>query len=183
MASPLSAAPPPPRPLESGRSRGLSKRVWVVLFVLMTGIAAALFFALLSFISAGMEEEPSPHMAHRTIAYIDRAVGRYHDDGLDATLDYHTERYQSTSEPWYLIVLDSRNGSVVLDPHRPAGWSLQAATTDTGTPLVTGLAAAALRGGGWVSTHAPNKYRGLIERAHFYAVPVDEWVFTAAYYE
>ena len=80
-------------------------------------------------------------------------------------------------------MLDSRDGSVVLDPHRPVGWSLQAATTDTEAPLVRALVAAASRGGGWVSTYAPNKYSGKVERAHFYAVPVDEWVFTAAYYE
>ena len=148
--------------------------------------AAALGAALLTLLLAAgcgggpSKDEPDAYTKH----FVQEALDRYEDDGLQATLDYYNSP-ESIDGQWYVFIVDEND---LLLAHAAAPQLLgESLVGDVGVDI-TGYAfgphmAAATGSGRWVSYVFRNPESGQEETKHSWVVRRDGLLFGSGWYE
>ena len=151
--------------------------VSVVVAVIALAVAV---FALTS----GDSDQPAPTKADRsayTVAYVDEALRRYEEDGLDATIAYYNSQ-ESVDGPWYGIIIDE-NGYTIGHPRdeirgRDPNLRVDATGYFYGDDL-----RGATEDGSWVDYVFLNPSTGQEELKHTWAVKRGGHIFASGWYE
>ena len=148
--------------------------------------AAALGAALLTLLLAAgcgggpSKDEPDAYTKY----FVQEALDRYEDDGLQATLDYYNSP-ESIDGQWYVFIVDEND---LLLAHAAAPQLLgESLVGDVGVDI-TGYAfgphmAAATGSGRWVSYVFRNPESGQEETKHSWVVRRDGLLFGSGWYE
>lgn len=144
---------------------------------------AALAVAVVALTSGG-SEEPAPTKADRaayTVAYVDEALRRYEEDGLDATLAYYSSQ-ESVDGPWYGIVIDE-NGYTIGHPREEIRGRDPNLRVDVTGYFYGDDLLGADEEGRWVDYVFLNLATGQQEMKHVWAVQRDGLIFASGWYE
>ena len=156
----------------------------VVAGVSVVVAVAALVVAVLALTSSG-SEEPAPTKADRpayTVAFVEEALRRYEEDGLEASIAYHNSP-ESVDGQWYVFVIDEA-GAMIAHPTRPD----RIGTTQTDRVDVNGYYygadfAAATEDGRWVSYWFTPPGSDENAQKHAWVVRHDGLLFGSGWYE
>ena len=118
-----------------------------------------------------------------TQALVERAIARYNNDGLQATLDYYNSS-QSLDGQWYVFIFDE-NDVLVAHAPTPSIVGLHARDVVGSDRFPTGLqvVADATPEGAWTSYSWINPETGEAESKHSWVVRYDGLVFGSGWYE
>ena len=121
-----------------------------------------------------------------TLNYVNRAIKRYEEDGLNAMVD-HYDSVASFECDWYLFATDA-DDTYIVHPFRPALKGTDIKDLDrnytdlNGNPLGTELAKAGEGQGVWVEYLWPHPVTGRDAKKVAYAVRKDGMIFASGYY-
>ncbi len=129
------------------------------------------------------EEPPKSMPADYTKYSVNKAIGRYKSEGLDATLAYYNTE-ESIDGQWYVFIID---GDKIMRAHaadpslvdRPISESVG----PNDYPVGEAVAAVADEDGAWFDYTFPNHATGGVETKHSWMVLHDGLVFGSGWYE
>ena len=135
-------------------------------------------------LTSGGSEGSAPTKADRpayTVAYVEEAVRRYEEDGLDATIAYYNSR-ESVDGQWYGIIIDE-NGYTIGHPREEIRGRDPNLRVDATGYFYGDDLRGATEDGRWVDYVFLNLATGREEIKHVWAVQRDGFIFASGWYE